>query len=223
MKNKLLVICLLFLFISNLSHCQGDDFGIWYGINTEYSLSKKFDIKVSALTRTFNNASKIEQAYLEGGGSFKLNKYVSFAGAYRFTENIEDDSKYHPRHKWLADIKGDGDLGSFNFSGRFRFQKQTKTYFDNHKDEIPDYYGRIKFKTTFKTPSFPINPSISFETFCRMFEITKKRFDKHRFSVGMEYKIKKKQSIDVLYMFQRDYLPHLADMHIISVEYNLKF
>ncbi|HUX57641.1 MAG TPA: DUF2490 domain-containing protein [Bacteroidales bacterium] len=222
MKNRRFVVLILVLIVTLPTFSQSDDFGIWYGLNTEYSVKKKLEIDLSAMIRTFNNASDIDEAFLEGGVTYKLNKYLALAGSYRITENLEDNSEYHIRHKLMADIKGNGSLGRFDFSARFRFQRQDKTYFEDANDEIPDYHGRIKIKAEYKTPSFPINPSISFETFYRMFEATEKRFDKHRFAIGIEYKINKKHSLELEYMFERDYFPKLSDINLIVLSYKFK-
>jgi hypothetical protein len=217
------VLVILLFFCVRPASSQDDDFGIWYGISTEYSPVKKLEIDLKTQLRTDDNASKINEGYLEGGLGYKINKHFSLAATYRVSKVFEKDSEYHFRHKLYADVKADEDLGNFNFSLRFRFQRQVKTYYDSENDKIPDYHGRIKLKTEYKTPSFPINPYISWETFCRLFEQSDKRFDKDRYSVGLTYKISGKQSIDAEYTFQRDYMPHISDIHLVSLEYNLKF
>jgi len=222
MKISIILIFLLILISPYSVFSQNKDFGIWYGLNGEHSLGKKLDIELSALVRTFSNASKVEQAFLEGGLSYNFNKWLTASGAYRFTENLENNNEYHIRHKWLADIKGSGDIGNFGFSGRFRFQRQDKTYFEDANDEIPDYYGRVKIKTEYKTPSFTVNPGISFETFSRMFEATDKTIDKYRISLGLVYKINKKNSVELDYMYERDFLPRLIVMDLIYLTYSFK-
>lgn len=222
MIRRLLFVFIL-IFCSSLIYSQEKDFGIWYNLNSTTRLTKKLDLDFSLNLRTFNRAAKVDEGYTEIGLSWNLLKFLAFAGSYRLTEKLEDDSKYHIRHKWLADIKGTGDVGNFSFSGRFRFQRQDKIYIENSEDEIPDYYGRIRFKAKYNIKSFPLDPYLSYETFFRMFEYSEKRFDKNRFSVGAEYKINKKNSVEAAYLFQRDYLPHLSDISIISISYNFKF
>jgi len=223
MKIKRLLICISGLIFSQLVYGQSNDFGIWYGLNSNYSLIKKLDINLSVMIRTFNNASEIEQAFLEGGVSYKFNKYFSVAGSYRLTDKLEDDSEFHIRHKWFADVKGTLPLENFSFSARFRFQTQTRTYFENEADKIPDYHGRIKLKTYYNIPGFPVNPYLSVETFSPMFENSDRFIDKNRFTSGLEYKIVKKHSVEAEYIFQRDYLPHISDIHLIAINYSIKF
>jgi len=219
--KRLLTITLLVMFPS-LVYSQKKDFGIWYCLDAEIGLNKKLDLDLSGNIRTFKKASEIEEGFGQVGLTYSISKKISLAGSYRLTDKLEDDSSYHLVHKWFADIKGNKELGKFSFSGRFRFQKQKKTYIKKANDLKPDYHGRIKFSTKYKTPSFPINPYISFETFFRLFEATEKRFDKNRFTIGMEYKMKKKHSFELEYIFQRDYLPHLSDISIVSLVYNFK-
>lgn len=222
MKIRLFFIPLLVLIISRTGDCQSNDFGIWYGINAEIPVNKKLEADISATLRTFNNASKTEQAFLEAGLSYKFNKFFSVGGAYRFTNNLEDDDQYHIRHKLMFDTKGSLPLNDFTLSLRIRLQAQAMTYFEDEEDEITDYTGRIKLRGIYNIPKFPINPYISFESFSPIFENSERLIGKERIAGGFEYKIVKKHSIEIEYIFQRDYIPHLSDLSIISVAYKIK-
>jgi hypothetical protein len=123
----------------------------------------------------------------------------------------------------FLDLKGSLPLGKLNFSGRLRFQARTKTYITSESDKFPDYTGRIKFKALFKTQTFPVDPYIYAETFCPMFSEKSGTIGKNRFSAGIEISILKKHSVDLEYIFQRDYQPHLSDLNILSVNYDIKF
>ncbi len=202
---------------------QNDDFGIWYGLSTSLQTGKKLEFELKTQLRTFHDASKVDEGYLEGGVEYKWKKHVSFEMYYRFSKVLEKDLNYHIRHKWFADINADKDAGNINISGRFRFQRQDKTYFDNENDSHPEYHGRIRIKAEYKTPSFPVNPYVSAESFIMMFEPAEKRIDKYRYTAGLSFKINKKQSIDADYTFQHDLVPHLSNINLVAVEYKLKF
>jgi hypothetical protein len=223
MKIKWLSIWILILIFPQAIFSQTKDFGMWFGLNAGYSINKKWEINLTANLRTFRNISKIEQSFLELGGSYKVNKTLSFAGSYRFIDYLESDSEYHLRHKWFADTKISVPLNDFSFSARFRLQIQSKTYLKNIDDRLSGYVGRIKLKVQYNIPKFPVNPYMSFETFSAIFEKSERVLGKIRFTTGVEYKIFKKQSIEAEYIFQRDYLPHVYDMNILSLTYNIKF
>jgi len=214
----------LFLLLSlfGASYSQDDDFGIWYGVSTELKLIRKLEIDLSGSVRTYKNASKIDEAFLEGGLTYKLINYIAVGAAYRFGEYFEDDDSYHPRHKWFLDVLGKLPVGDVSISARFRFQQRFKTYFEDEEDKIPVSHGRYRLKAIYNIPSFPVNPYIAAEIFCPMFTKTTRTIDKNRFMFGLEYNITKKHSIEVGYMFQRDFLPHISDINVISLGFNFK-
>jgi hypothetical protein len=222
MTIKKLFLLFLLSGIFAASYSRDDDFGIWYGVTAEHKLIRKLELDLTGNIRTFKNASKIDEAFLEAGLTYKFNKYVSVGASYRFTEFYEDDEAYHPRHKWFIDIKGTLPLGDLSVSARFRFQERYKTYFEDEDDKIPDSHGRYRLKALYNVPSFPVNPYVAAEIFCPMFTSTTRSIDKDRFIFGVEYNIKK-HSIELEYMFQRDFLPHISDLNVISIGYNVEF
>jgi len=216
-------IVLFSLLLPLTGYAQKKDFGIWYGVSAEHKLTDKLEINLSTDIRTFNNAAKIEEAFLEGGLSYSLNKYLSLTGSYRLTKSIEDDNSYYFRHKSLLDFKGNLPIGNFSLTCRLRFQTGVKTYIEDEGDKHPEYTGRIKLKALYKTPSFPVNPYLYAESFCPMFSDKSGTIEKNRFAAGIEYSIAKRHSVEVEYIFQRDYVPHLSDIKVISINYKIKF
>lgn len=223
MMIKRLLFLILFLSASVKAFSQKSDFGVWYNISIKHELTKKLNIELSPVLRTYKNASKIEEVFLEGELSYDLTKFISLAGSYRIINNIEDDDNYHLRHKWYAGIKGSFDFWRIDFSGRARFERRYKTYFEDEDDKIPSSHLRFKASAVLKTPSFPLNPYISGELFFPVNKEPEDLIDKKRFAAGVEYKISKKHAIDLEYIYQSDYYPKLRYEHIISVKWEFKF
>jgi Protein of unknown function (DUF2490) len=223
MMTRRLCLVVLSIFIPLVVFSQKKDFGIWYGVSAQHKLKGKFVIDFSTSIRTFNNASKIEEAFLEGEVAYNFSKYLSAASSYRITKNIENDNSYYFRHKVFLDLKGNLAARDFTFSCRLRFQTTTKTYIENENDKYPSYTGRIKLKAVYKTPTFPVDPYIYVESFCPLFSDKTRIIEKNRFAAGVELRITRRHSFDAEYIFQRDYLPHISDINIVSVNYNIKF
>jgi hypothetical protein len=222
MTKKLLI--LLFSFSLPLTgYTQKRDFGIWYGVSAEHKLTDKLELDLSADIRTFKNAAKVEETFLDGGLAYNFNKYLTAAGYYRLSKNIEDDNSYYFRHKVFLDLKGTLPVRDLSLTCRLRIQTRTNTYIENEEDKHPEYTGRIKFKALYKTASIPVNPYSYVEMFCPMFSEKSGTIGKCRYSAGLEYRIAKRQSLEAEYIFQRDYLPHISDKNIISLNYNIKF
>lgn len=223
MMTKRLIVPLLLLLAAGSVYGQDSDFGVWYEVNAEKSLSKKFDINGTVMIRTFDNASTLDEAFLELGVSYNLNKYVGFSGTYRIGNFLEDDDLYHIRHKWFGDIKGSLPTGNFVFSARVRLQIMTRTYFEDATDDKAEYDGRLKLKGVYKIPDFPVNPYLSFETFTPVFRDEGRLIDKSRSTIGVEFKITKKHIFEMEYIYERDDVPHLSIIHIIALGYTFKF
>jgi len=216
---------LLFLLIltASITFSQEKDFGIWAGIAAEKELIKNLDLNFDVNMRTYHNVSEIEEAFFDIGLKYKFNKYLSAGLSYRYTQFKEDDEIFHPRHKWFADLTGKLPLGDFDISARIRFQQRYKTYFEDENDRESKEVGRLKLKTLYNIPSFPVNPYLSAELFFPMVSVSERTVEKERFMAGFEYNISKKNSIELEYMFQRDFFPKMSDINIISVNYNIKF
>ena len=223
MRIKKQLPAVFLLLLPFVAASQDNDFGIWYSVNVKAGITQKLNAEVSAEVRTFENAGKVEQGFLEAGLEYKLIKYLSVEGSYRFTNALEDDSKYYFQHKFFLGFKGNLKAGNFTFQGRFRFQTRVRTYLEEVEDKYPDYTGRIRLKATYRTQAFPLNPYIYFETFIPLNKEPERFISKNRFAGGIEYKISKKHSIEAGYIFQRDYLPKLNDENIIQIGYNLNF
>jgi len=216
---------LLFLLIltASITFSQEKDFGIWAGIAAEKELIKNLDLNFDVNMRTYHNVSEIEEAFFDIGLKYKFNKYLSAGLSYRYTQFKEDDEIFHPRHKWFADLTGKLPLGDFDISARIRFQQRYKTYFEDENDRESKEVGRLKLKTLYNIPSFPVNPYLSAELFFPMVSVSERTVEKERFMAGFEYNISKKNSIELEYMFQRDFFPKLSDINVISLNYNIKF
>ncbi len=217
------LLSVLFLFTALITFSQEQDFGVWLSVNAEYSILKKLELDASVEMRTFNRASEIEQTFIQAGLTYKINKIFSVAGAYRIANSIENDDAYYLRHKWFIDAKAKIEPGRFTLRGRLRLQEQRRTYYKNEEYILPRYQVRLKLTTVYRTRSFPVNPYMEFETFMPVFSDDSKVIGKNRFTAGIEYKFNKTHAVELEYMFERDYLPKIADINIIGLGYNLKF
>jgi len=211
------------LSLTTTTFSQKNDFGIYYGIGGEIKLVRKLEMDIYTNVRTLDNASKIRQAFLEADLMYKLNKYLSAGAGYRLSAFYEDDESYHPRHRWYSDVKGKFKTGDFDFSARIRFQQSFKTYFENENDKDPYEELRFRLKALYNIPSFPVNPYLAAEFFMPVPRNPIKTFDTRRYMAGTEYKISKKHSIELEYMYQHDFLPKEKSRNVLSINYWFKF
>lgn len=217
------IILLLLLTCSLKIFSQDKDFGVWYGTDVKHKLVSGLDLEISSFVRTFDNAQRIEQAFIEAGLEYNINKFLSAAGSYRLLSNIEENSRYYFQHKAFLDLKGKIDVADLRLVSRIRFQTRLKTFHEYVEDKYPDFTARFRLKLTYRTPSFPLNPYIYGELFCPLSDHVETVTGKFRAAAGLEFKIIKNHSAEVEYIFQRDYIPDMSDENILSICYCLNF
>ncbi len=213
---------IMLLFISFSVYAQTEDFGIWYSAGGSLALTRSLDFKIEGDIRTYQNASKIDEGFGEAGLSLQVLRFLSVAGSYRLTSKIEDDGNFYLRHKFFLDLKAKKDIGRFGFSCRLRDEHEVKTYIKHTDDEFPDDYLRVKLEATYNIPKSKIEPFVYYESWSKIFEATVKTIEKYRLSAGATYKLRKKNKIGIGYIFQRDYLPHLKNLNVISLTCDFK-
>jgi hypothetical protein len=223
MMIKKTALLILLLSLAGIAFSQDNDFGLWFEVDASHELVNKLDAEFFGALRTFNNSTQIQESFLEGGLHYNVNKYVSLSGSYRLTSRIEDDSKYYFRHKYFMDIKGTLPVRKFSFSLRAKIQSTTKTYIEEEDDLLSKYYFRLKFKGTYDLSAIPLKPYVYYESFIPVFSDSGYSIDRYRISAGAELQISRKSSVDLGYIFQRDYQPHLSDENIVSINYKIKF
>lgn len=223
MTIKKTFLTILILGSTAVAFSQDDDFGTWFSVSGEHKFSKKLELNASANIRTYDNSSKISTAFLEAGLEYKIIKGLGIGAGYRPEFRRDKDETFHLRHKWFVEAKGTLPIGDLSISARARFEERYKTYYLDEGDKTPVKHGRYKLKMLYNIPSCPVNPFIASEIYCPLFRQTTRYIDKTRYIAGAEYNLRKKQSLEVFYMFQRDYLPHISDINVISLSYNFRF
>ncbi|HEX2968634.1 MAG TPA: DUF2490 domain-containing protein [Bacteroidales bacterium] len=221
MKSKRLLCFCAGLLLISLSYSQRTDLGIWYNLSADQKLTRKIDLNIILTLRTDENASRVEEGFMEGGLSYSLSKYISLAGKYRFTADRRSDGFYGASHKWFGDLNGFIRPGNFGLSGRLRYQR---SYGISPGKENIGYEGshlRYLAKAVYLNSALPIDPFIYAEFFDPLDDNCNKTFDKTRLSAGVDYKTRKKNMFEAGYILQQNKRNEI--FHIISITYNLKF
>ncbi len=222
MNSKLSISLLLCLLTLNI-FSQEKDFGIWYNASVRFDIINNLEADISSSFRTFDNAGKLEEGFIEGEFSYKFNDYLAAAASYRISENIDDDDAYHIRHKWFVHVKGTLPLGDLEISGRIIFQQRYKTFIEDENDKLPTSHARFRIKAQYDFPSLPVDPYLYGELFCPLFKDSERIIDKKRAGGGFEVDITARHEVQVGYIFQRDYFPDLTDENILTLGYTFKF
>lgn len=221
-------ICFLFGICCIRGICvwaQTEDFGVWYGCNVEKNVFERVDLEFATSLRTENNGKSINQFYFEGGLQYQPLKYMSVSGFYRLISKSIENGNYYASNRFYGDIKVWHTFRRLKVSIRERLQYQKNTYAETSEDLLPVYYSRCKLEGVYDLPGLPLKV-IAYAEWFSPFVRTMKRpryVDQKRLSIGLSYKIKKKQNIELAYIHKREFNKSIVDLNILSIGYNFKF
>lgn len=223
-KHKFLVI-LLSVLLSSAAIAQSGP-RTWAEFEFSKKIIKNLKLELNPELRLYNDF-RIDTYILEGGLSYKLHKYLTVAGYYRY-ENTNDYKPnkdiyvWEPSNRLALDAKTDVDVDRFNLSFRLRYTSGGKV--DQAGDE-QDSYFRYRAKADYDIKGSKIIPYVSYELF---HDLKQNYFDKIRYTGGLAYPLNKNNEVSLFYRLQ-DYLElnssdkKKESLNIIGVGYSLKF
>lgn len=220
MMNKRVKLTGILVFLAMAVAAQ-TDMGAWYEINADYKIFKGLRLDFETSIRTDKNASRVETFYFEPGVRYKINDFLAAGIYYRFIEQIENDGKFYPRHRWFLQFRGNIPAGRFTFSARDRVQQQFKTYIEDPGDEVPSWYNRLRFEVDYDVPSIPLAPFINVELYSQMFASNDILVEKVRYMAGLEYTVGKKHKFGLSYIYNTSKVTKPAYMNIVALKYGI--
>jgi len=244
----LAVAAVAMLLVPEAAVAQNDDFGIWTSVGAEKDFGKKWSVGVEGEFRTRNDSKTADRWSFGLDGSYKICKGLKVGAAYTllYDDNPEsisfnEDGSYNNwrpsywgvRHRFSVSLTGSVNVSRFKLSLRERWQytyrpeKISERYdFDNSWWEDDAVRGkgsnvlRSRFRVEYDIARCKVDPYADVELFNSW------AVRKVRYSVGAEWKIRKKHVVGLGYKYQAvddgddDNEP---DSHILAISYKYKF
>jgi hypothetical protein len=212
MKYILKVLLLIVLFIPLKSLGQTSDFGIWTSIAAEKKVGK-LNFSSNAELRTKSNSNQIDRYCFQVSASYNVLKHACIGLSYEYIyyHDIEY-SDYQPRLRYIAFLQGKKSLGDFTFQLREQCQRTVKDESDRLKENgkfdnyaiNPEWIWRNRFKVSYNIPHFPINPSLSIETFYQLNNSEGNAFSKIRPILSFSYNLAKHHEFEVYSLMDKE-------------------
>jgi hypothetical protein len=194
MRRRILGMIGLLILHAAMLHAQTKDYGLWTTLGTEIDLGK-WDIESDIELRTNDHAQQVDR------------------WGYWFL--YYNDTKYddfQPRHRVYIFLQGKYKLGDFTISLRERLQRTTKDESKRIKESgktdtykiNPDVAWRNRMKVEYNIPHFKINPAFSCETFYQLNNPDGNSFEKLRYTLALNYKLKKHHEFEVYGLIDKE-------------------
>jgi len=219
MKQRiyLLVLALFFTF-SGFAQSQPST---WVELEFSKKIIQNLKVEFNPELRMFGGF-EMDSYILEGGLSYKLHKYLTLAGYYRFENEYNYREKreiyeWEPASRIAFDAKSGFELKRFDFQFRLRYTNGSD--FDDTTDDKASFF-RYRAKVDYDVKNSKLIPFASVEAF---HDLIAKEVDKMRYTGGLAYPINKKNELSLFYRLQDYSETGKESMNILGIGYSLKF
>ncbi len=217
-RISLLILAILFNFFS---YAQTDP-STWIELGFSKKVAKNLKVEFNPELRLFGDF-KMDTYILEGGLSYKLHKYLTIAGYYRY-EKAWDYKKSTGAYKGQVasnriafDAKSGLELKRFDFQFRLRYTSGAD--FDQTTDDKASYF-RYRVKIDYDIKGSKFAPYVSVEAF---HDLILDHINKVRYTGGLSYPINDHHELGLFYRLQDYSEVDKSSTNIIGIGYSLKF
>ena len=217
MKLKLLTILLLVCFGMTLSAQENNDTDaellFWTGLSANYKFNKKWRVELEQQLRFENESDYFEKTFSELAVRYKVDDWLNFKLKYRYS--WINDERNQGRISFETNLSWDIKDNPIDVNYRFRIQDAKVSYTGEKRT-----YFRNKLELDANLTKL-VDPQIAYEHFYR---IDKKETRVHRFTLSLEWKLRKNSSLKTFYRIDREVNTKNNEMqHIIGamVSYDL--
>jgi hypothetical protein len=211
-KKLLFSIALLSFSSASFGSTDGQ---LWLSANARYKPHKTLRLEITQHLRLSNNLSQVEKVMPELEMQYRPIKPLSVSIGYRYISERTKNNDFEPAHRYHAQLSSKKDIGPLELSYRLRYQEK-------HEEDEFDFNQRLrnKVKLTLDTDT-PYTPFVFTEIFT---DPTATPIDnsKYRLGFGAQYKIDKRQSVSLDYLYQNEFERNDLQQHILRFNYQYK-
>jgi len=210
---------------------QEKDYGIWSStcIKKKY---KKINYEINGELRTRNNTQDIKSINLKIICSYNLNIFNAGIGYQFIYFNDIEYKDYQPRQRMFAFISVEKNFNNLSILIRERFQRTIK----DERDRIrldgsydtyrvnPEWEWRNRIKLSYYIRKTPINLITSFESFYCLSDPEFNRFNKLRYTIGIDYRLSKKHTLEIYCLKDKEInIKNPLTTYVTGISYKFKF
>ncbi len=198
------------------------DFEVWSAAKLKYKMNKDWSMGLEQQFRFKDNASTIDQYFTE----FELKKGFGqhFSAAYgaRFIRNNDTEGGkqgYENFFRWNADLGFKHDINRLTLKYRIRYQAKNELSIEDEKDRTIRFMAEVKYNIK----NWKLDPQFSSEIFNNF--SNDEGFNKLRFTLETDYKIKNIGELGVFYRMEHELIglyPKTTHIAGFTYQYTLK-
>lgn len=180
------------------------DLETWSYVGVNKKISETFSLKVYQGLRLNDNSSSVNQVLTDFSATYKPSKLLSFAGGLRYVYNKTNSGDFENNLRFNFDVGLKHDWDRFTFKYRLRFQTKNELGYSKSEGDFLRNGQRLKAEVNYNIKNWKFDPTFSTEIFRESGRYMLPSFNKIRFTLGTEYKIKKVGEIGLFYRIERE-------------------
>lgn len=214
MNKFIYIIFLLFALLASgiAVEAKTENFGTWIELEFRKDITKNLNFSISPELR-FQDQFELDEYFIQGKLEYDVFSFLSIAGIYRIGTEIKKKGNLS-YNRIALDVQASHDISRFEVSLRGRYTN----YSDSQEDE-PGKYLRPRAKIEYDIKGNKIRPYASFELF---HNLNINQWNKSRWDFGFTRKLGNPHRIGLYYRLQ-DYYTTKKSIHILGIDYRLKF
>ncbi len=199
---------------------QHSDMRLWAGASVRYTVNKKLRLTLEEEVRLRENAGRIDKLNTEFTAGYRLGNLFEAGLLYRLIADYKPEGYFGLRHR-ISLIAGlEKNLSGWECSVKGSFQQTFGNINRSEGWNVPERYLRAEAEVAHEVISKKTKPFVNLEMLCRLPAGKPCFIDEYRVTAGIQFRIDKRNRIDVFYRLQQEL--QVADPltgHIIGIRY----
>ena len=198
------------------------DFATAYHVGVSKKFAKRVELGATESLVLDDNSTRISKIYTTVDVSCAVVKKIFKVGvAYRaIGRHKNEDYFFNQRFAGYTNVKYD--IQRFTIAWKSKYQMTYRP--EKSEKKQWENYWRNRLSVSMKIPHMPLYPSLSAEMYYQTNNYKGNVIDRMRYQAGLEYKINKKNSLELYYNFSDEMnVKHPENLSLLGIAYQISF
>jgi hypothetical protein len=209
---KRIILFFVLLITGTVSQAVTENFGTWIELEFRKDFLKKFSFNLTPELR-MEERFIVDEYMIQGQLSYDAFSFLSVAGAYRIGTEIKNKGNVN-FSRIAFDLQASQNINRFSASLRTRYTSSS----DSGSDE-PGSYFRPRLKVDYNIRKRKFTPYATYELF---HNLKTNNLHKSRMDIGFTQRLSSLHRVGLYYRLH-DYFTDKKSVHILGIDYRLKF
>ncbi|MDY0103390.1 MAG: DUF2490 domain-containing protein [Lentimicrobium sp.] len=203
------------------------DIETWSSVGLQLKLNKKWEFGLREQMQLKSNSTMIDSYFTNIDVKYVGLKRWELGGGFRFLR--ENDTKgtiqgFENHTRYHLDLSYKHTLNRMDFVYRLRYQNKNELGVGEEEGDFANRHLRLKAGVGYNFKDWKLDPKFSTEIYRHYEHGEENGFDKIRFTIGTDYKIKKAGEIELFYRIEKDLgISYPKTTHIFGLSYRYTF